>query len=127
MEERAGERRCVFKQPLSSILSPFVPHGERKKILVRNSAAAEHRLKRNPAHVWPAQAEFNRVPEERQILRRHGHGERDGQFHFATAFETALARRAQIRAAQKFLRGFLRAVELEIKLELAVAKRRAEF
>jgi hypothetical protein len=32
MEERAGERRRVlFRIPLSSILSPFVPHGERRK------------------------------------------------------------------------------------------------
>ena len=32
MEERDGERRNVlFRIPLSSVLSPFVPHGERKK------------------------------------------------------------------------------------------------
>jgi len=32
MEERAGERRLVLSRiPLSSVLSPFVPHGERKK------------------------------------------------------------------------------------------------
>ena len=32
MEERAGERRRVlFRIPLSSVLSPFVPHGERRK------------------------------------------------------------------------------------------------
>ena len=31
-EERAGERRAVFRSfPLSSILSPLVPRGERKK------------------------------------------------------------------------------------------------
>jgi len=30
MEERVGERRRVFEVPLSSVLSPFVPHGERK-------------------------------------------------------------------------------------------------
>jgi hypothetical protein len=29
MEERVGERRR-FRNPLSSILSPLVPHGERK-------------------------------------------------------------------------------------------------
>jgi len=33
MEERAGERRRVlFRIPLSSVLSPLVPRGERKKI-----------------------------------------------------------------------------------------------
>jgi len=32
MEERVGERRCVFVRiPLSSVLSPLVPLGERKK------------------------------------------------------------------------------------------------
>src|SRR6266487_2291955 len=32
MEERDGERRSLlFRIPLSSVLSPFVPHGERKK------------------------------------------------------------------------------------------------
>ena len=38
MEERAGERRrvsnfCFLRMPLSSILSPLVPRGERKKNL----------------------------------------------------------------------------------------------
>jgi hypothetical protein len=32
MEERDGERRSVIVQkPLSSVLSPLVPHGERRK------------------------------------------------------------------------------------------------
>jgi len=31
MEERAGERRFVSGSPLSSVLSPLVPRGERKK------------------------------------------------------------------------------------------------
>jgi hypothetical protein len=34
LEERAGERRSVFiriAQPLSSVLSPLVPRGERKE------------------------------------------------------------------------------------------------
>jgi len=32
MEERDGERRSLFSRiPLSSAVSPFDPHGERKK------------------------------------------------------------------------------------------------
>src|SRR5690606_11830122 len=54
MEERAGERRRFrSKFPLSSILSPFVPYGERKKNSVLrqpHSVRAAGELERNGAH-----------------------------------------------------------------------------
>src|SRR2546425_766155 len=52
---RVGERRLVlFRMPLSSVLSPFVPHGERKK----NSARVPHfifRQRHNPNEMLRAE------------------------------------------------------------------------
>ena len=54
----------------------------------------------------------------RQIFRRHGHGQRDGNVHLAAALQAAFAGGAQIGAAQNSLARLLRAVELQVKLEL---------
>jgi hypothetical protein len=46
MEERDGERRSFFfRIPLSSILSPFVPHGERRKSSGLEAISAARPLK----------------------------------------------------------------------------------
>src|SRR6266542_1339952 len=53
MEERDGERRSLLSRiPLSSVLSPFVPHGERKKSSSFETVSARHpyhRAKHIPA------------------------------------------------------------------------------
>ena len=41
------------------------------------ASTGEHRLKRNPPHIGPAQPVFDGGPDVRQILRSHGHGQRE--------------------------------------------------
>ena len=78
--------------------------------------------------MFPAQAELDRFPQMRQILRRHRHRQRDGQrrIHRAAALDGSLAHRAQIAAAQVALASLLHAVELQIDLKFSVAKRLAQ-
>ena len=72
------------------------------------------------------QPERNRVPEMREIVGRHRHGERDGHVHFATALDGAETRRPQVRAAQVVLPRLLHAIELKVELQPAAREELAE-
>ena len=76
--------------------------------------------------MWPAQPKVNGVPKKRQVFGRYRHGQSNRQIHFAALGDAALAQRPQIRSAQELLGLSLRAIELQIKLESAVAKRAPE-
>jgi len=67
------------------------------------------------------QAKLDGRPKERQIVRRHGHGERDRKIHLAAPFDGAQPGGAQVGSTQKLLAFELNAVELQIKLEVAAA------
>jgi hypothetical protein len=86
----------------------------------------EHWLKTDASNVGELQAEFDGLPEKRQIFRRHGHRQRDRQIDFATAFDGPPSYRPQICPAQGVLAFELNAVELEIELEFAAAGRSRE-
>jgi hypothetical protein len=77
-------------------------------------------LERNASNVPMAQAEFDRFPKVRQILRRYRHRESHREVHFAATFDRALAGLAQIGSAKETLRFGLHSIELQIKLEPAV-------
>ena len=73
-----------------------------------------------------AKAEFDGLPEMRQIFRRHGHRQRDRHLDCATAFDGPPSYRPQICPAQGVLAFELNAVELEVELEFAAAGRSRE-
>ena len=66
-----------------------------------------------------AEAELHRVPQVREVFRRHGHREGDGDVQRAAALDGAAAHLAEVAAAECALCGFLHAVELQVELEFS--------
>ena len=82
------------------------------------AAGEEHRLEGNAAAGGVCEAGEDGVPQVRQVFRHHRHRQRERDFLALATVHRGAFHLAEIAAAQLVLAGFLRAVELQVQLEI---------
>ena len=87
-----------------------------------HAPAAGHWLKSDAADIWPFQTKLDRFPEERQVLGRNGHGQRNGDVQARAKFQATPPQSPQIGAAQELLTLLLNTVTQQVDGQHTVSR-----